>query len=1486
MSTEDGKKEAAALSPFYLHPSDGPGNLITTVQLRGENYEDWSKHVRNALRTKRKLGFIDGTLEKPSTVTEIEQWEVVNSMLVAWIMNTIEPTLKTSISMVDEVKLLWDDLKLQFSAGNGPRISELRAEIANSRQGGDSVMVYFGRLKKMWDELAVYKPIRTCSCGEVMKQLEEDRDEERTNTFLNGLDSVRFGTVRSTITSMEPLPKLPQVYQRIVREERQQSIVRGRDEHPNAVGFAVSAGHQSRAFPDREKDVTCTNCGKYGHAVSDCYQLKGFPEWWGERGRNFRGRGGARGGGRFARGGGMVGNSAGRGRGNTSTGRAHAVQAAHAGTKNEEVDRNCLPNLTDDQWTALKQFLGTKKPESVDNLTGTKDTVEFIIDTGASHHMTWKLDLLSNILDIFPCSIGLPDGDRAIAIKQGDICLGGDLWLRGVLYSPELKCSLISVAKLLKTTKGSITFTEDLCFLQDRTTKTLIGAGEECGGVYVFRGVMGAQAQAAASMGVRDLWHRRLGHPSSRILSYLSSQVDVGKPAETEVICDTCFRAKQTRDCFHESSNKATELFALIHCDVWGAYRTLSSSGAAYFLTIVDDFSRAVWIYLLKEKREVADSLKKFCAMVERQFDKRVRVVRSDNGSEFMCLKSFFEHEGILHQTSCVYTPQQNGRVERKHRHILNVARSLMFQASLPISFWGECVLTAAHLINRTPSTLLNGKTPYEFLYSSAPHFDKLKVFGCLCYTHKKSRDKDKFGARSQKCVFVGYSYGQKGWRVYDLEKKEYFVSRDVVFYETEFPFARTDVPVSSPLLQTSPPRPHEDEDFLNVPSTSQIPDERGSSHDVVMMENHTPGGNEPIVTEPRPLALLRDASETERDRSIDPEPRSIDPAHTNETIHETWPIAVNEQTQAVVTAELGVSKRPKSKPQRLNDYVLYTTQCTNDPSPHTPTSASSTSGTVPYPISNYVTCERFSDKHRAFLAAVTAAVAPTTYAEAVQLKIWCDAMSLEIGALEENDTWYITELPPGKKALGCRWVYTIKHHSDGTIERYKARLVIRGDRQIAGKDFEETFAPVAKMTTIRMFLKVVAAKQWEVHQMDVHNAFLHGDLEEEVYMTLPPGFRSSGTNQVLRLRKSLYGLRQAPRCWFAKLTNALLRYGFVQTYSDYSLFYLARGDMRLYVLVYVDDLLIGGNDSGAISRFKEYLSACFKMKDLGPLKYFLGIEVARSPEGIYLSQRKYTLDIIDECGMLASRPITTPIEENHHLQVDEEGPYSDPGKYRRLVGRLVYLSVTRPELSYVIHVLTQFLQKPHVKHWAAALRVVRYLKSCPGQGIMLTADSDLKLSAYCDSDHAACPLTRRSLTGYVVLLGGSPIAWKTKKQKTVSLSSAEAEYRSMRHTTCELKWNHELLSCFGITHDGPISLFCDSQAALHIAANPVFHERTKHIEVDCHFVRDAIQAGLIATFKVHTSNQLADMLTKALGSPQFLYLLRKLGIYDLHAPT
>lgn len=291
-------------------------------------------------------------------------------------------------------------------------------------------------------------------------------------------------------------------------------------------------------------------------------------------------------------------------------------------------------------------------------------------------------------------------------------------------------------------------------------------------------------------------------------------------------------------------------------------------------------------------------------------------------------------------------------------------------------------------------------------------------------------------------------------------------------------------------------------------------------------------------------------------------------------------------------------------------------------------------------------------------------------------------------------------------------------------------------------------------------------------------------------------------------------------------------------------------------------------------------------MKDLGRLKYFLGIEVARSADGFFLSQRKYAIDIIAEMGLLGTKPYLTPVEQNHHLALDDGLLYSDPQQYRRLVGRLVYLSHTRPELSYPIHILSQFMQSPREAHWDAAIRVVRYLKSAPGQGILLRSDADLSLSVYCDADYNACPLSRRSLTAYVVFLGGSPVSWKTKKQETVSMSSAESEYRSMSDATKEIKWLRQLLSDLGVKQYRPVRMYCDSQAAIHIAKNPVFHERTKHIKKDCHNTWDAVTDGLLTLIHVRTHEQLADILTKPLGHSQFDKFIPKLGIVDLHAPT
>jgi len=380
--------------------------------------------------------------------------------------------------------------------------------------------------------------------------------------------------------------------------------------------------------------------------------------------------------------------------------------------------------------------------------------------------------------------------------------------------------------------------------------------------------------------------------------------------------------------------------------------------------------------------------------------------------------------------------------------------------------------------------------------------------------------------------------------------------------------------------------------------------------------------------------------------------------------------------------------------------------------------------------------------------------------------------------------------------------------------------------------------------------------------------------------MSLPPGFASKGEYRVCKLTKSLHGLKQASRQWFAKFSTTLLQHGFHQSKADYSLFTQVKGDTFVALLVYVDDIIIASNDNSKVSHLTAFLNTQFKLKDLGPLRFFLGLEVARSSKGISVCQRKYTLEILEDAGLLASKPASFPMESNLKLSHTSGELLPDPTSYRRLVGRLLYLTLTRPDISFSVQILSQFMDAPRQPHMHAAVRVLRYLKSVPAQGLFYPADSPLHLKAFCDSDWAGCPDTHKSVTGFCVFLGDSLISWKSKKQVTVSRSSAEAEYRSMATTTCEIIWLFSLLKDLHISHPQPALLFCDSQAALHIAANPVYHERTK--QVDCHLVREKIQAGLIRTLHVKTQHQLADLFTKALGHGPFFHLISKMNVVNL----
>ncbi|MCH79635.1 retrovirus-related Pol polyprotein from transposon TNT 1-94, partial [Trifolium medium] len=368
-------------------------------------------------------------------------------------------------------------------------------------------------------------------------------------------------------------------------------------------------------------------------------------------------------------------------------------------------------------------------------------------------------------------------------------------------------------------------------------------------------------------------------------------------------------------------------------------------------------------------------------------------------------------------------------------------------------------------------------------------------------------------------------------------------------------------------------------------------------------------------------------------------------------------------------------SQRIPHPPKNLDIYHCYQISNTVSPSLH---ATSQSSASCKFPISSYLSYQHTSSAHNNYILNLTNNPEPTCYETAICDDNWKSAINAELTALVKNDTWILVPLPPHKHAIGCKWVFKLKLHANGTIERYKARLVAKGYTQTEGIDYMDTFSPVVKMTTIRILLAIAAAQNWPLYQLDVNTAFLHGDLNEEVYMTPPAGLYLPSPNLVCKLQRSLYGLKQASRQWNTKLTETLTSSGYIQSKSDYSLFTKQRSSGFTVILVYVDDLVLGGTDAEEINHIKALLDTKFSIKDLGLLKYFLGFEVARSKQGISLCQRKYTLDLIKDAGLLGAKPCNTPMQPQLQLHTASGDPISDPTMYRRLVGRLLYLTHTR----------------------------------------------------------------------------------------------------------------------------------------------------------------------------------------------------------------
>jgi hypothetical protein len=478
--------------------------------------------------------------------------------------------------------------------------------------------------------------------------------------------------------------------------------------------------------------------------------------------------------------------------------------------------------------------------------------------------------------------------------------------------------------------------------------------------------------------------------------------------------------------------------------------------------------------------------------------------------------------------------------------------------------------------------------------------------------------------------------------------------------------------------------------------------------------------------------------------------------------------------------------------------------------------------------------------------------------------------MDVEYNALIKNNTWHLVPPKKGTNIIDSKWFFKIKYRDDGSLDKYKARLVAKGYKQRFGIDYEDTFSPVVKMSTIRIILSIVVSRGWSLRQLDVQNAFLHGILEEEVYMRQPPGYiDKTRPTFVCKLDKALYGLKQAPRAWYARLSAKLISLGFVPSKADTSLFYFNKHGVMVFVLIYVDDIIVVGSTPSATSGLLHSLKQDFALKDLGELHYFRGIEVNKVAGGLILTQKTYVSNLLKRVNMVNCKPVSTPLATNEKLSTFE-GTLLGPGdamRYRSIVSALQYLTITRPDISFSVNKVCRFLHAPTEIHWAAVKRILRYLRLNTKLGLKINKSSSMLVSGFSDADWAGSVDDRRSTSGFDIFLGSNLVSWSARKQATVSRSITEAEYKVVANATAEIMWIQTLLKEIGIPSPRAARLWCDNMGVKYLSSNIVFHARTNHIEVDFHFVRERVLSNQLQIDFVPTGDQVADAFTKGLAA-------------------
>lgn len=959
----------------------------------------------------------------------------------------------------------------------------------------------------------------------------------------------------------------------------------------------------------------------------------------------------------------------------------------------------------------------------------------WVLDTGCSTHMTGRREWFVELDFTIKSRVRFAD-DRTMKVegvgkvmirkKDGSLC-----YITGVLYVPGMKSNLLSIGQLLE--KGYRMVLEDKAMKVYDTEHNLLMKGILSNN-RIFKIELGMLLQQCLATAVDKeewLWHFRYGHLNFGDLNRMQSKAIVKGLPHIHVpkdVCAECMESKMSRGAFNPNvPSRSKRKLQVIFSDVCGPIQHETPAGNKYFVTFIDDFTRKLWIYLIKRKNEVLGVFKKFKVLVEKQSGQNIEILRTDGGGEYVSTEfdDYCENEGITHEVTPPYTPQHNGVAERKNRTLLNMVRSMLKSKNMPKMWWGEAVNTAAYIINRSPTKKMENITPEEAWTGVKPNVSHFRVFGSVCYRHVPDQLRTKLDDKGEVMIMVGY-HSTGGYKLVNPVNNKIVISRDIVFDEG------------------------------NAWKWS----EKGES---------STGVEQNLFDVP--------AGETESDIE-----------------GETGPVEDNDDEGGSPEMPRR-SLRQRQVPARLNDYEIM------------PDGAIDDEGDL---------------VHFALLAETE----PVTLQEAMKNSKWLEAMKEELRSIEKNLTWELVELPKGKKAIGVKWVYKVKVNPKGEVVKYKARLVARGFLQRHGVDYEEVFAPVARIETVRVVVAHASMQRWKVHQLDVKSAFLNGELEEEVYVEQPAGFVKQGSEKkVLKLRKALYGLKQAPRAWNKKIDKSLINMGYVRCISEHGVYVKSGGGDIVILCLYVDDLLVTGNNETKVIEFKRKMMSTFEMTDLGEISYFLGIEFQNTSDGVLLSQKKYASDVLKRFNMQHCNGAATPAEAGLWLDKNVDEPEVDATKFRQVVGALRYLCNTRPDIAFSVGLISRVMDRPRTSHLAAAKRILRYVKDTMAYGILLPSkcrENEKGLYGFTDADWGGDKTDRKSTAGSVFLLGSGPISWSSKKESVVALSSCEAEYIAASMGACQAIWLDNLMQELMIKKESVVELFVDNKSAISLAKHPI----------------------------------------------------------------